>query len=84
MNRGFVVVEAGSPNNSTTLAFFDALSQNTFVTILARQGNVNTGTTNLNTNNGGTYNMSLFCNSSGSLRLSLTNAGTASWSIIFI
>jgi hypothetical protein len=84
VNRGFVVVEAGSPNNSTTLAFFDALSQNTFVTILARQGNVNTGTTNLGTNNGGTYNMSLFCNSSGNLRLSLTNAGTATWTLIFI
>ena len=84
MNRGFVVVEAGSPNNSTTLAFFDALSQNTFVTILARQGNNNAGSTNLGTANTGTYNMSLFCNSSGNLRLSLTSAGTASWSIIFI
>ena len=82
MNRGFVVVEAPSPNNSTTVAFFDCLSGFPFVTILARNGNA--FGTNLNTAFTGTYNMNLFCNSSGNLRLSLTNAGTATWTLIFI
>jgi hypothetical protein len=81
--RGFVVVEAPSPNNSTTLAFFDSISGNTFITILARQGNA-TGSTNTTSTASGTYTMNLFCNTSGNLRLSMTNAGTASWSIIFI
>jgi hypothetical protein len=83
VQRGFVVVEAPSPNNSTTLAFFDSIAGNTFVTILARQGNA-VGSTNTTSTATGTFNMNLFCNTSGNLRLSLTNAGTASWSIIFI
>ena len=83
MNRGFVIVEAPSPNNSTTLAFFDSLSGFPFVTILARNGNA-FGSANLGTASTGTYNMNLFCNSAGLLRVSLTNAGTVSWTIIFI
>jgi hypothetical protein len=86
VQQGFVAAEAPSPNNSTTLAFCDSLAAgNAFVAILAREGNVNTGTTNVGTVSGGTYNMNvnLFCNSSGNLRLSVTSNGTANWSIIF-
>ena len=82
-NRGFVIVEALAPNNSTVMGFFDSRAGNTFLTILARQGNV-TGTTNLSTANGGTLNVTLTCNTSGQLRLSTPSIGTCSWSIIFI
>ena len=82
-NRGFVVVEAASPNNSTVLGFFDSRSGNTFLTILARQGNA-TGATNLSTANTGTLNITLTCNTSGQLRLSTPSTGTCFWSIVFI
>ena len=82
-NRGFVIVEALTPNNSTVVGFFDSRASNTFLTILARQGNA-TGATNLSTANTGTLNITLTCNTSNQLRLSTPSSGTSNWSIIFM
>ena len=81
--RGLVFVDTDSTNASSAVGYFSNMSGVMYLSVLARNGNA-FGFQNIGTAFTGTWNMNLFCNSAGALRVSIPTAGSVRWNIILL
>jgi hypothetical protein len=80
--RGFVFVDTDTTNANSAVGYFSNVSGVMYLSIIARNGNA-FGFQNSGTAVTGTWNMNLFCNSAGLIRVSTTTTGSVRWNIVF-
>ena len=82
--RGFALVQAGTPNNSNGIYFFDATNTtNVYLSVIARNGNAPSSVL-LGSNNAGTLALTVSITSAGLLQVSTSASGTTVWSLFFL
>jgi len=79
--RGLIFMDTDSTNASSCVAYFSNMSGVNYLSILARNGNAFSAQ-NIGANFGGTWNMTCVINSSGNIRVSVTNAGSIRWNVV--
>jgi hypothetical protein len=75
-------VDTDTTNANSAVGYFSNVSGVMYLSIIARNGNA-FGFQNIGTAVTGAWNMNLFCNSAGAIRVSVNTAGSVRWNIVF-